>query len=162
MRKFRIADLCDDHKDKKIQVLSSKYKNYGGKKIFHGKVKTIKLEKSNWGLIDILKNESGENIVLVVNVNEDYFGVVGDKLSLLAEEKNYEAIIVNGYIRDSMETNKFDIGLYALGICPLRNFDKDNSQVGLDLSFGNVLFRENDYVYSDEDGVIICDELLLT
>lgn len=32
MRQYRTADLCDENQDKKIQVLSHKFKNYGGKK----------------------------------------------------------------------------------------------------------------------------------
>lgn len=34
------ADLCDDNKDKKIQVLSAKFKNYGGLKEFSGQIVT--------------------------------------------------------------------------------------------------------------------------
>lgn len=33
---IQTADLCDDNRDKNIQVLSSKFKNYGGLKKFEG------------------------------------------------------------------------------------------------------------------------------
>ena len=70
--------------------------------------------KSNWDLINILKNQQGKNKVLVIDVAEEFFGVVGDKLSAMAEKAKYEAMIINGYVRDSMETKKFNIGLFAL------------------------------------------------
>lgn len=161
MRKYRTADLCDENQDKKIQVLSSSFKNYGGKKRFKGKITTVKIEKSNWAVIDILKNESGKNKILVVDAQEVHYGIIGDKLSNLAEKNEYEAIIVNGYVRDTMETEKFNIGLFALGTCPLRNFDKTPSEVGIDLYFGNVSFKEDDYIYCDEDGIIVSNERLM-
>ena len=37
---IQTADLCDDNKDKEIQVLSSKFKNYGGLKKFSGQIVT--------------------------------------------------------------------------------------------------------------------------
>ncbi len=161
MRQYRTADLCDENQDKKIQVLSHKFKNYGGKKRFKGRIKTIKIEKSNWAVIDILKNEPGKNKVLVIDVEEAPYGIVGDKLSTFAERNHYEAMIINGFVRDTMETKKFNIGLFALGTCPLRNFDKTPSQLGIDLYFGNVSFKEDDYIYCDEDGIIVSNEKLM-
>lgn len=161
MKRFAIADLCDDNRNKIIQVLSPNFKNYGGKQNFHGQIKTIKLNKSNFGLIDMLKKENGKGKVIVVDVDEAYYGVVGDKLSLMAEEAEYEALIINGYVRDVNETKKFNIALYALGTCPLRNFDKTDFKKGVDLNFGNVNFKENSYIYCDEDGIIISNEALI-
>lgn len=160
MRQFKTADLCDTNQDKKIQVLSSNFKNYGGKKIFTGQIQTIKLEKSNWGLIDILKTKNGRGKVLIVDVEEAFYGVIGDRLSLFAQQAEFEGFIVNGYVRDTLETKKFNIALFALGTCPLRNFEKTESQTMIDLSFGNVNFKEGDYIYCDEDGVIISSNKL--
>ena len=122
--RFKTADLCDDNQDKNIQILSSEFQNYGGLKCFQGEVITMKLNKSNWDLLDMLKNEDGEGKIVVVDVDKSFFGVVGDKLSAYAQRNNYKAIIINGYVRDTKETKKFPIGLYAIGTCPLRNFDK--------------------------------------
>ena len=54
------ADLCDENQDKKIQVLSPNFKNYGGLKRFYGQIETIKLDKSNWRLLEMLRDENGE------------------------------------------------------------------------------------------------------
>lgn len=152
---YQTADLCDGNQDKKIQVLSPNFKSFGGKKGFQGRVITIKLDKSNWDLIDILKNEDGTGKVVVIDVEESYYGVVGDKLSAFAVKNNYIAMIINGYVRDTRETVKFDIGLYALGTCPLRNFEKTKGIRDIELNFGGVTFNNGDYIYADEDGVIV-------
>ena len=51
------ADLCDENQDKEIKVLPSKFKNYGGLKRFYGQIETIKLDKSNWRLLEMLRDE---------------------------------------------------------------------------------------------------------
>ncbi|NCB12138.1 MAG: S-adenosylmethionine--2-demethylmenaquinone methyltransferase, partial [Erysipelotrichia bacterium] len=92
---IQTADLCDDNRDKKIDVLPCKFKNYGGLKNFYGQIVTVKLDKSNWLLIDILKNEDGEGKIVVVDNNQEFFGVVGDKLMSYARNNNWKAIVVN-------------------------------------------------------------------
>ena len=157
---FSTADLCDENQDKNIQVLSSEFKNYGGLDGFFGQITTIKLNKSNWDLLSMLRDENGDEKIVVVDVDREFYGVVGDKLSLFAERNNYKAIIINGYVRDIKETNKFKIGLVALGTCPLRNFEKTNGERDIELKFGGVTFNSGDFLYADEDGIIVCSEEL--
>lgn len=157
---FSTADLCDENQNKNIQVLSSEFKNYGGLEGFFGQIVTIKLDKSNWDLLSMLRDENGAEKIVVVDVDREFYGVVGDKLSLFAERNNYKAIIINGYVRDIKETNKFKIGLVALGTCPLRNFEKTNGERDIELKFGGVTFNSGDFLYADEDGIIVCSEEL--
>lgn len=157
---FSTADLCDENQNKNIQVLSSEFKNYGGLEGFFGQIVTIKLDKSNWDLLSMLRDENGAEKIVVVDVDREFYGVVGDKLSLFAERNNYKAIIINGYVRDIKETNKFKIGLIALGTCPLRNFEKTKGEKNIELKFGGVTFNSGDFLYADEDGIIICSQEL--
>jgi len=158
---FDVADLCDDNTDKKIQVLSSDYKNYGGRKKSFGKIVTIKLDKSNWRLLELLRDEDGEGRIVVVENAKFFYGVVGDKLMAFAEKNNWAGIILNGYVRDTAYTRNIDVALYAFGTCPLRNFEKTSSSRAVQLSFGGVTFNDGDYVYLDEDGIIVSTEALL-
>jgi len=157
---FEVADLCDDNQDKEIQVLSSDYKNYGGLKKCTGEIVTLKLDKSNWELLDILKNEDGEGRVIVVDNAKYFYGVVGDKLMAFAKENNWQAIIINGYVRDIAYTKDIGVALYAIGTCPLRSFEKTSSSRGMQLSFGGVTFHDGDYLYADSDGIIVSKEKL--
>lgn len=158
---FNTADLCDDNQDKQIQVLSDEFNAYGALKRFSGQIITMKLDKSNWTLLDMLKNEEGEGKIVVVDVDRSFYGVVGDKLSAFAWRNNFKALIINGYVRDIKETKKFPIGLYAIGTCPLRNFEKTQGHKGIKLNFGGVVFNQDDYIYADEDGIIISSEELI-
>jgi len=157
---FEVADLCDDNQDKDLQVLSSDYKNYGGLQRCFGEIVTLKLDKSNWELLDILKNEDGKGRIIVVDNAKYFYGVVGDKLMAFAKENNWKAIILNGYVRDVAYTKDIGVALYAIGTCPLRNFEKTSSSRGMQLSFGGVTFHNGDYVYADPDGIILSKDAL--
>jgi len=157
---FEVADLCDDNQDKEIQVLSSEYKNYGGLKKCSGEIVTLKLDKSNWELLEMLRDEDGKNRIVVVENAKYFYGVVGDKLMAFAQKNNWQGIILNGYVRDVAYTKNIDVALYAIGTCPLRNFEKTSSSRGVQLSFGGVTFNNGDYLYADEDGIITTSEKL--
>ena len=158
---IQTADLCDDNKDKKIQVLSSNFRNYGGLRKFSGQIVTVKLDKSNWLLLEMLRDEDGKGRVIVVDNAQEFFGVVGDKLMAFALKNNWVAIILNGYVRDTDETKNIDVGLFAIGTCPLRNFEKTDSARGIELNFEGVTFNDGDYIYADNDGIIITKTKLI-
>ncbi|XPV70500.1 MAG: ribonuclease E activity regulator RraA [Halarcobacter sp.] len=158
---FETADLCDDNQNKNLQVLSSEFKNYGGLQKCYGQIVTIKLDKSNWRLLELLRDENGEGKIVVVDNAQFFYGVVGDKLMAYAKKNNWAGIIINGYVRDTAYTKDIDVALYAIGTCPLRNFEKTNSSMGDQLSFGGVTFNNGDYVYADCDGVVISKEKLI-
>ena len=155
------ADLCDENKDKKIAVLSAKFKNYGGLKEFSGEIVTVKLDKSNWRLLEMLRDEDGKGKIVVVDNAQQFYGVVGDKLMTFAKKNNWKAIILNGYVRDIDETKNIDVGLLAIGTCPLRNFEVTDSQRDIELNFEGVTFNNVDFVYADNDGVIITKNRLI-
>ena len=79
----------------------------------------------------------------------------------LAKKNNWSGMIINGYVRDTAYTKDIDVSLYAIGTCPLRNFERTNSNKGIQLSFGGVTFNDGDYVYMDDDGVIISENKLI-
>jgi len=161
MYNISTADLCDENQNKKIQVLSPKFKNFGALKRFYGQIETVKLNKSNWKLLEMLRDTNGEGKIVVVDNSEEYFGVVGDKLMAFALKNNWQAIILNGYVRDTDETQNMNVGLFAIGTCPLRNFEKTESSQGCELNFDGLSFNQGDYIYADNDGVIISKEKLL-
>lgn len=158
---FETADLCDDNQDKNLQILSPEFKNYGGLKKCYGEILTVKLDKSNWKLLELLRDTEGEGKIVVVDNAKYFYGVVGDKLMTFAKNNNWKAIVLNGYVRDTAHTQNINVALYAIGTCPLRNFEKTVGTLGNQLSFGGVTFNDGDYLYADCDGVVVSSEKLL-
>lgn len=157
---FFTADICDEYSDK-VYVLDNDFTNYGAKQKCQGRVKTIYLDKNNHDLISLLRDEDGTGTIVVVDVEKEYFAVVGENLMKFAKQNNYEAIIVNGYIRDTEQIKDIDVGLYALGICPRKYIPKTEGKRDIEVSFCGVAFNNGDYVYTDSDGIILSKEKIV-
>ena len=155
------ADLCDENKDKKIAVLSAKFKNYGGLKEFSGEIVTVKLDKNNKDLATLLKETNGVGKVVIVDVNMRYFAVVGDNLMKFASDNKFEGIIVNGYVRDTVTTKEFDVGLIAKGTCPRKYIPVQDGLINVPIIIDDVEIHAGDYVYVDPDGIVISKEKLV-
>ncbi len=148
------ADLCDNHPQKTV-VLEAGYTNYGGAWKCEGEIVTIKLDRNNSDLITLLRDEDGSGKVVVVDVDREYYAVVGENLMKFAQKNNYAGIIVNGYVRDTYQIKDIPVALYALGTCARKAIPVTQAVRGVTLSFGGVDFQSGDYLYADTDGVIV-------
>ncbi|NPA59376.1 MAG: ribonuclease E activity regulator RraA [Epsilonproteobacteria bacterium] len=151
---FFTADIHDEYNDI-VYALSPKFKNFGGAKKCKGEVVTIKLDKHNSELIKLLRDEDGEGKVVVVDVDEEYYAVVGENLMKFAHKNNYAGIIVNGYVRDTLQIKDIPVALYALGTCPRKYMPHCEGKRDIELSFGGVKFKNGDFIYADTDGVVV-------
>lgn len=156
---FFTADICDEQDDK-VSVLEAGYRNYGAATTCEGVVVTLKLDKNNSDLIRLLRDEDGTGKVVVVDVDRAYFAVVGENLMKFAHGNNYAGIIVNGYVRDTLQIKDIPVALYALGSCPRKYIPVTAGEKDIPFVFGGVAFRSGDYVYGDSDGVIVSPKKL--
>lgn len=154
------ADICDEHSDK-VKVLGPGYSNYGGADRCQGEIVTIKLDKNNADLVALLRDEEGNGKVVVVDVDQAYYAVVGENLMKFAHQNNYAGIVVNGYIRDTFQIKDIPVALYALGTCSRKSIPVTQAERDITLSFGGVDFNPGDYLYADTDGVIVSAEKIV-
>ena len=157
---FFTADLCDEFSEK-VQILGPDFKSYGGNAKFKGEVITVKLDKNNKDLATLLKENNGIGKVVIVDVNMRYFAVVGDNLMKFASDNKYEGIIVNGYVRDTVTTKEFDVGLIAKGTCPRKYIPVQDGLINVPIVIDDVEINSGDFVYVDPDGIVICREKLV-
>ncbi len=157
---FFTADLCDNYCEQ-LEVLGPKFSSYGGTKKFKGEVVTIKLDKNNKDLANYLKETDGTGKVVVVDVEERYFAVVGDNLMKFAFDNKFEGIIVNGYVRDTLMTKEFDVGLVAKGTCPRKYSPQQAGEIGVTVNIDGVDIETGYYIYADADGVVVAKEKIV-
>ena len=146
------ADICDLEPNG-LQIVRSQLRPYGGNHRCSGVITTIRLDTGSHGLKQLLA-EAGEGRIVVVDVGGRYFSVVGDRVGTLAHQNNWNGLIVNGHIRDSLPLRDIPISVWALGTCPQKGVADPGSERDIPLNFGAVQFRPGDYLYADEDGVI--------
>jgi regulator of ribonuclease activity A len=151
---FFTADICDEHSDKTF-VLEAGYSNFGGADKCQGEIVTLKLNKNNSDLVALLRDEDGTGKVVVVDVDREYFAVVGENLMKFAHKNNYAGIVINGFVRDTFQITDIPVALYALGTCPRKSIPVTQGERDIPLSFGGVEFKSGEYLYADTDGVIV-------
>ena len=148
-----ISDQLHPH----VQYLDPIFKSYGGKTAFSGRIVTIKCFEDN-SLVEEALKMNGKGCVLVVDAGESLrCAMLGDKRASDAIKNEWEGIVVNGSIRDSVMINSMTIGIRALGACPRKSIKKGNGKRNLTIDFSNVKFIPNHYLYADEDGVIVIE-----
>lgn len=127
------------------------------KTAFSGRIVTIKCFEDN-SLVEEALKMNGKGCVLVVDAGESLrCAMLGDKRASDAIKNEWEGIVVNGSIRDSVMINSMTIGIRALGVCPRKSIKKGNGKRNLTVDFSNVKFIPNHYLYADEDGVIVIE-----
>ena len=154
-----MKSTCDisDQMHPHVQYLDPIFKSYGGKTAFSGRIVTIKCFEDN-SLVEEALKMNGKGCVLVIDAGESLrCAMLGDKRASDAIKNEWEGIVVNGSIRDSVMINSITIGIRALGVCPRKSIKKGNGKRNLTVDFSNVKFIPNHYLYADEDGVIVIE-----
>ena len=152
MNKFNTADLCDDHS---LIIAKPIFKSYGSRTHCFGKIKTVEAIDDNSYVKKLLQEDGSGYVMVVDGRGSEKCALVGDNLAALGAKNNWSGIIVNGCIRDSMEINNIGISIKAINLVPNKSEKKDIGKYGLDLNFAGVIFKENDFLYSDPDGIVI-------
>ena len=150
---FSTPDLSDENPD--AQALAPILQNLGGKKVFWGKIETLKCPDDNSYVKELLNSE-GDGKVLVVDADGiSTVALLGDMIAEAGVRNNWSGIVINGYVRDIDILSKLDIGVQAIGTMPVRSKKKNQGQVGIDISFGGLTFSSGDYVYADNNGLLL-------
>ena len=156
---FATADLYDEHEEN-LQIATPMFTDYGGKHRFSGSVSTVKVFEDN-SLVRAALEESGEGKILVVDgAGSLRCALFGDMLAELGQSNGWEGVIVYGCIRDSAVISKMDIGVKALNTNPRKSVKKGIGDRDVVVTFADVSINSGDYIYADEDGIVISNEKL--
>ena len=156
---FATADLYDEHEEN-LQIATPMFNDYGGKKSFSGPASTVKVFEDN-SLVRAALEEPGEGRVLVVDGEGSLrCALVGDMLAVLGKDNGWQGIVVYGCIRDSAVIADIDIGVKALNTNPRKSVKKGIGERDVRVVFADVTINPGDYIYADEDGVVISSEKL--
>lgn len=155
----RTADLYDQYGDQ-LQVVEPLLRHYGGKRIFAGRIATLKVHEDN-KLVREMLEQGGTGQVLVVDGGGSLrTALVGGNIAKLAAENRWHGIIVYGCIRDAVEIVEIPIGVLAVATNPVKPKKNGFGERNIPVRFGGVTFRPGEYVYADEDGVVVASRQL--
>ena len=151
---FKTADLCDAH-EKDLKIALPLFKSFGKRNAFSGEIVTVKVFEDNV-LVKEMLGKNGTGKVLVVDGGGSLrCALMGDLLAKMAADNGWQGVIINGCIRDSAEINQMDIGVKALNVIPVKSKKGGVGETNAPVQFAGVFFRPKEFVYSDDDGILV-------
>lgn len=147
------TDLCDAFPE--VQVSAPVWRDYGGLVRFAGQVVTLKVAQDN-ALVRAELETPGQGRVLVVDAGGALdCALVGGQLAGLGVQNGWAGIVLHGCVRDTAELGGQRLGVKALASHPRRSGRAGGGERGAVLRFAGLLIRPGDWVYADEDGLIV-------
>ena len=153
------ADLCDEHGDR-VQVCEPVFRAFGGRRAFHGAISTVRCFEDNSRVKEAVESPGAGRVLVVDGGGSHRRALLGDKLGEAAVRNGWAGVIIHGCIRDAAELGRMDLGIRALGTMPLRSDKRGQGERDVPVRFAGVTFRPGEFVYVDEDGVIVAPAAL--
>lgn len=161
---FATCDLCDAHKNDSsgtFRVLPPVFRDFGGVHKFAGPVSTVKCHEDNT-LVKAAVDSPGEGRVLVVDGGGSLRrALVGGNLGAAAARNGWAGVVVDGCVRDVKELALCDTGIRALASMPLPTEKRNEGQRDVAVQVQGVWVRPGDWLYADEDGIVVSSHSLL-
>ena len=143
------------------RAIELQFVNYVAVRRFAGQVVTIKCHEDN-SLVKACVGEPGNSRVIVVDGGGSMRrSLLGDMLAAKAAANGWAGLVINGVIRDVDQIGETDLGVQALGCCPVKTDKLGMGQRDVSLTVGGVDIDPGDYLYADNNGVLISKTALL-
>ncbi|MDM7949776.1 ribonuclease E activity regulator RraA [Hydrogenophaga sp.] len=158
------CDLCDAHKQDTtggFRVLPPVFRDFGAVHRFSGPVSTVKCFEDNT-LVKAAVDSPGEGRVLVVDGGASLRrALLGGNLGAAASRNGWAGVVIDGCVRDLAELALCQTGIRALAPVPLPTEKRQEGQRDVAVQIQGVWVRPGDWLYADEDGIVVASAPLL-
>jgi regulator of ribonuclease activity A len=151
------ADLVDQLGDD-VRSCDLQLRQLGGAPRFAGPLRTVRCRNDN-ALVKQVLGTPGDGGVLVVDGGGSLASaLVGDLIAGLGVEQGWAGLVLHGVVRDAVALGAMPIGIKALGTNPRKSRKAAEGEVDVAVGFGGVVFVPGEWVFSDEDGILVLTE----
>tara|TARA_R110000764_G_scaffold106702_1_gene192532 strand:- start:3754 stop:4239 length:486 start_codon:yes stop_codon:yes gene_type:complete len=151
-------DLCDAYPD--VDVVEPIFSNFGGHDSFGGEIVTVKCHEDNSIVKEQVDNDGTGKVMVVDGGGSFRRALLGDMLAEKAAKNGWEGIIVYGCVRDVDVLAQTPLGIQALASHPMKTDKRGVGDLNVVVSFAGVTFRPGEYVYADNNGIIVSPKAL--
>ena len=157
---FTTPDLCDEF-GAEVRIAQPGFRDFGGVQRFWGVIETVRVQDDNALVREVLSGEGRGRVLVVDGGGSLRCALLGGQLANLAHRNGWSGVVVNGCIRDSDEIGALPLGVKALERSPRRGGKTGAGDRSVAVSFAGISLRPGDYLYADEDGLIVAERDLL-
>ncbi|CSI61170.1 ribonuclease activity regulator protein RraA [Vibrio cholerae] len=109
---YNTSALCDIYLDQ-VDVVEPMFSNFGGCASFAGQITTIKCYEDNGLIRETLEQDGLGRILLIDGGGSLRRALIDAELAALAEENEWEGIVVYGSVREVDELEEMSIGIQS-------------------------------------------------
>jgi len=160
---FATCDLCDAHESDTsgvFRVLPGVFHDYGVTARFSGQVATVRCLEDNSRVREAVSTPGKGRVLVVDGGGSVRRALVGGNLADAAAKNGWAGLVVNGAVRDVTEMKMAGIGIKALALMPMRSVKRGEGQADLPVEVQGVWVRPGDWLYADEDGIVVSAKAL--
>lgn len=161
---FATCDLCDAHKGDTsgaFRVLPPVFKDFGASTRFAGPVVTVKCHEDNTPVKAAVESEGQQRVLVVDGGGSLRRALLGGNLGAAAARNGWAGVVVDGCVRDVAELAVCQTGIRALASMPLPTERRAPGQTDVPVLIQGVWVRPGDWLYADEDGMVVADRNLM-
>jgi len=93
--------------------------------------------------------------IIVVEAGDDEMAVAGGNVCAIAQRRGVAALVVDGVIRDVVESREKRFPLFARGISPIPAKRVGDGAMNVQVRCGGVIVNPGDVVVADEEGIVV-------
>jgi regulator of ribonuclease activity A len=157
--RFSTCDLCDSLKSDSSGATrwlpGSLYRSYGGQARFAGPVATVRCLDDNTPVKAAVESFGAGRVLVVDGGASLRRALLGGNLAASAAKNGWAGVLVHGAVRDLEELRAAAVGIFALGHVPMPTERREPGLADLPVQIQGVWIRPGDWLYADEDGVVI-------
>jgi len=158
MPDFATPDLSDAHPE--THHLGFQFRRFGMRERFAGPVSTVACHADNSRVAEAVAEAGGGRVLLVDGQSALHRSLLGDRLAQLAADNGWSGVVVIGAVRDVEVIDGIDIGVQALGVCPVKTDKQGVGDRDVPRLLSGVAVNPGDWLYADRNGVLISSEPL--
>lgn len=150
---FTTPDLSDAHPE--ALHLAFQFRQFGRRACFAGPVSTIACHADNSRVAEAVTEPGNGRVLLIDGQGALHRSLLGDRLAQLAADNDWSGVVVIGAIRDVEVIEAIDIGVQALGVCPVKTDKRGVGDRDIPLMLREVMVSPGDWLYADSNGVLV-------
>jgi regulator of ribonuclease activity A len=161
---FSTCDLCDAHENDHsgaFRVLPPVFRSFGSDAPFAGPVYTLRCDEDNSRVREAVQSAGEGRVLVVAGGGKTRRALLGGMLARLAAEHGWAGVVVDGAVRDVAELRESRLPIRALALMPMRTEKRGAGEAGITVEIQGVKISTGDWLYADEDGIVVADRPLL-
>ncbi len=157
---FSTPDLFDAHRDT-VHVSRAGLHHFGGHRSFKGQAVIVNCPEDNSAAVDALTLNGEGKVLIIQGYGTTNYAMLGDLMADKAIQNGWQGVIVNACVRDIEILRSMPLGVMALGVTPRSTIKRGVGSLMDYTAFLNMQIHQNDWIYADENGVLVSDKPLL-